>query len=562
MVRKLKMLGLLSLAVLCLSSCGNTNSGGCDPDDTFCDPDDETNLTVIELEDDMNTNYTFDKTITNKDASTNYEIFVRSFYDSDGDGIGDFNGIASKLDYLEDLGIKNLWLMPINPSHSYHGYDISDYYDVNHDYGTLEDFKNLVKKAKEHNIGIIIDFVINHCSDENQMFIDSYNDYVNNNTSADSKADWFNWSTSSKSGYNKYKNSNYYYESRFSSTMPDFNLNNEKVRDEIDKITKYWIDLGVIGFRLDAVLYYYYNDNSDNIAFLNWFKSVCLKYNKDCYIVGECWTGQETISEYYNSGIDSFFSFSTSLAGATNGSIVSCAKGIVSANLFGDYIESQESKMKEINPNAVSSYFLSNHDMDRSSNNLTGFFAKAAASLTYLLPGTPYIYYGEEIGLLGVRKTSPDDGTDVMRRLPMIWNLKDKTGECAFPEKNRQDLSKYSQVSDGVDDLLNENYSLLNHYKKVINIRNKYSFIRDGIFTNLTKNIMAQNSHVLMYKIQNGDDCIIIVHNFNTVNVKVNIGNVSSKILDSINVVKKVPTLDSDGTLKIGKYSSVILNCN
>lgn len=555
-----KRIVLLILTSLFLVGCGNTStSDKCDPDDIFCDPDEETKDEVM-LQEDKNATYVFDNSVSNENASANYEIFIRSFYDSNNDGIGDLNGIKEKLPYLQELGIKNLWLMPFNPSPSYHGYDVKDYYEINPDYGTLDDFKDLVETAKKYNIGILMDFVINHCSNENQWFIDSYNDYIKGNVSEGSKADWFNWSTTQKDGYNRYKNSNIYYESRFSYTMPDLNLSNKEVLAEVDNICKYWLEMGVEGFRLDAVLYYQYMDTSYNVNFLKWLKETCKKYKEDTYIVGECWASQNTINDYYESGCDSFFSFQTSLAGNGNGSIVPTVKRFNSCLKFGDYIEEQEKAMKTINPNALSSYFLSNHDMDRSSANLGGYNAKAAASLTYLLPGTPYIYYGEEIGLLGKRVTSPDDQSDVRRRLPMVWDKANKVGECDFPEKNRQDLNKNDQVKEGVNDQLSTNYSLLNHYKKVLNLRNKYSFIKDASFTNLTSLVSTESGNVLIYELKSGDNKIIVVHNFELNAVKVNIGKVSYMILDSINVTKKIPELDNSGNLLIGSDSTVILN--
>ena len=194
---------------------------------------------TIELKKYEGKNYLFDDNVTNENGSVCYEIFVRSFYDSNNDGIGDFNGITSKLSYLKELGIKTLWLMPIMPSPSYHGYDVIDYYDVNPDYGTMEDFKNLLEQAKNHNIDIMIDIVFNHSSTRNPWFIESYEDYVNNYTGEDSKADWYCWSDKNASGYHIYSGSKgVFYESRFDYSMPDFNTENEKVRAEMVKILK------------------------------------------------------------------------------------------------------------------------------------------------------------------------------------------------------------------------------------------------------------------------------------------------------------------------------------
>ena len=248
--RKLILLvSLFSLSSMTLVSCD-------DEDDMFGNLS-SSDIEEIKLEEYKENNYVFDESSTNENGSVSYEIFVRSFYDSDGNGIGDFTGIKEKLPYLQDLGVKTLWLMPIHESPTYHGYDVIDYYGVNSDYGTMQEFEEMVSSAKEHNIDIMIDMVFNHSSTQNQWFIDSYNDYKNNNTSKGSKADWYCWSDKGKSGYTYYKNDlNSYYECRFDSSMPDFNTENEEVRAEFIKILKHWIDKGVKGFRFDAVKYF------------------------------------------------------------------------------------------------------------------------------------------------------------------------------------------------------------------------------------------------------------------------------------------------------------------
>lgn len=520
------------------------------------DDDNEDDVYVPELKDDTNTNYTFENVENNGGAT--YEIFVRSFYDSDGDGIGDLNGVAEKLDYLKDLGVENIWLMPFNESPSYHGYDVEDYYSIEKDYGTIDDFKALNAKADSLGINIYMDLVINHSSSTNPWFIQSANDYYTNNTSADSKKDWYVWSENSGSNRHEYKNMGFYYEGDFSSSMPDFNLDCPAVREELAKVIKYWLDLGVDGFRLDAVLYYYQSNISKNIEFLNWIKETAESVKKDTYIVGEAWvSNQAGISEYYRSKVDSFFNFPSSLNGSGNDSINSVIKGFTKANLFGASIESKEKDQKTNNPNGKSSYFLANHDMDRSSQNLTGDLAKAAASLMMLLPGNPYMYYGEEIELKGARTSS---STDAERRLPMIWSKDDKTGECDIPDL-RSLGSNYNphQVELGADDQIKTGYSLVNHYKKAINLRNKYSFIEDATFVNLTGNVAENDDHILLYKLTSGENSIIVCHNFNETAREVDVSSLSTKILDSINTTKKIPEF-KNGKLALGGYSTVVLD--
>lgn len=489
--------------------------------------------------------------VSNKDGSMSYEIFVRSFYDTDGDGIGDLNGVKAKLPYLYDLGIKTVWLTPIHKSPSYHGYDVRDYYSIHKDFGTLEDFDNLVTEANKYNIDIMLDMVFNHCSTLNKYFTQSYDDYKSGNTSDTSKADWFNWETTKLSGYNQYND--LYYESRFDASMPDFNLDSVGVRNEIENIMKFWIvDHKVKAFRLDAVLYYYYQEVDKNIEFLSWLEDTAHKYDPNVYIVGEAWDDASTINSYYESKVDSFFRFENANGGGYT-SFINLAKGNISASRL-EAIEENEKKIKENNPKGYSSYFLSNHDQDRVSNNFNEIQSKCAASILCLMPGTPFMYYGEEIQLKGVRAEGVN--TDAPRRLPMIWSKKDKTGECSFPEKGKEYTYKGDQVEKGVNDQLKDGYSLVNHYKKVINIRNKYPFLKEGLFTSLYRQLDIEEDGVIAYKIASGDQYINIYHNFSDKTVTFDV--IGEKITDEINTSKKAPKF-KDGKLTLAPYSSAVM---
>ena len=564
--RLLYALTSLFSLTLVISSCGKKadGSGGSSSSDDGCDPmfgcdsSSEDSGPTITLQEDTSTTYPINTAISNADGTMSYEIFVRTFYDTNGDGIGDFNGITQKMDYLSQMGLKTLWLMPIHKSPSYHGYDVSDYYSVNPDFGTLSDFDNMVQKAKEKNIDIMIDFVINHSSDQNQWFIDSLKDYAEGNTSATSKADWYTWKTSGSS-YKDYKGKRYYYDTYYDfGTMPAFNLDSASLKEEIDNLIKFWVqDHGVKALRLDAAMHYYDNDTKTN-NFLTWLENTGKKYDEDFHMVGECWSSNADVLKYYNSECDSFFKFGSSIAGYSDDAIVSVVKRVNTAKKFGDAIENYEKLVKERNPNGYSSYFLSNHDMDRISNNLPDdTYAKPAAVLLATLPGTPYMYYGEEIYLKGARKTNPDDMSDARRRLPMIWSKDNKTGECKFPESNRPDLANNEQVTNGVEDEMAKGLSLLNTYRYAINIRNKYPIFKHGVFTNMTSQLNTDNKNVLAYKISLGNEYLIVVHNFGLKNVEVNA--LGSEVLETINVGRKIPEL-SGGKLRLGMRSCAILH--
>lgn len=558
MKKRLVILLTSFFSLISLASCNETQSSSvCDEMFEDCNGEGSSNqVNEVKLDAYTGDNYTFDDTITNENGSASYEIFVRSFYDSDKNGIGDFKGVTKNLSYLKELGIKTIWLMPIMPSPSYHGYDVTNYYEVNSDYGTLADFQELTEEAKKLNIDIMIDIVFNHSSSQHPWFKKSYDDYKSNNQNQDSKKDWYVWSTSSKTGYSLYND--LYYEARFDSSMPDFNTENDAVRNEMLNILKFWVDKGVDGFRFDAVKYFDYENTTYNASFLSYLKDEISKYNSSIYFVGECWDNINVINSYYKSTFDSFFKFNASLDGRGDDAILGQVKGINDSNKFGEMIEEQEKTLKQNNPKGYSSYFLSNHDMDRSSNSFSEMYAKMAASLTYLMPGTPFMYYGEEILLKGKRNTSPDDQSDVRRRLPMIWSEKNKEGECEFPEKNRTDLKDNDQVKIGAYDAKEIGYSLWNHYKKVLNIRNKYPFMKQSIFTNLTSKINQQYKHVLAYKLSLGDDYVVVIHNFELSNVEIDVKDLGSQIVDEVSCTKLTPKLENN-KLKIGRLSTVLL---
>ena len=506
--------------------------------------------TEVVLEKDKSIDYVIDESVSNENGSMSYEIFVRSYYDSDNDGIGDLNGVTLKLPYLKSMGIKTLWLMPIMPSPTYHGYDVKDYYSIHPDYGTIDDYKNLVKEAEKLNIDIMIDMVLNHCSNKHPYFQESYEDYIYGNTDEDSKADWFNWGTGG-GNYNGLQ-----YEANFDTTMPDFNLESQGVRKEIDNIFKFWIqECGTKGFRLDAVLYYYKNTTNKNVWFMNYLMETARQYDENFYMVGECWQSDAILNSYAGCKLNSFFRFGQASGGDL--SFINLVKGYGNASNYSETIERNEKSCKQKNPNYNSSYFLSNHDQDRIAKNFVDITNKAAASLLCLMPGTPFMYYGEEILLKGKRKTSPEDYSDVRRRLPMIWSKNDKTGECKFPESNRQDLNRGNeQVEDGVEDKLNENFSLLKHYQKVINIRNKYPFLKNGKYDDMVSELKTSEKSVLAYKIYLNEEYIIVVHNFSRYAVEVT--SPGNEIVDEINTSHLKPKLENN-KLSLGAYSTVVM---
>ena len=388
--------------------------------------------------------------------SVYYEIYVGSFYDSDGDGKGDLKGVMEKLDYIQkDLGASGIWLMPINPSPTYHKYDVIDYKDIDPDYGTMEDFDALVKEMNDRDMDLILDLVLNHTSSEHPWFLKAKEEMKNDACTL--YCEYYNFSDQSLAHYEKIQDG-LYYEAEFWSGMPDLNLDSEYVRDHIKDITKFWLDKGIKGFRLDATTHFYADDTQKNIEFLDWFGKLAKSFNPDVYIVGEAWKDINIIQPMYASGI-SFFNFSLA---QNNGRLV---KDINKGNgtHLAMFMESYQNTIEEYQPDAIDSIFFSNHDNGRSASYFAGQLEKQklASSVYLLLPGNVFVYYGEEIGMIG-------SGKDENKRLPMLWG--DEKGKTTKPSGADYAI----EMEMNVKDEMNNKDSLFNHYQKVIGIRNQY----------------------------------------------------------------------------------------
>ena len=435
---------------------------------------------------------------------TTYEIFVYSFYDSDGDGIGDLKGVTQKLDYINDgddatdtdLGCNEIWLMPVSPSPTYHKYDVTDYMDIDPEYGTLQDFDELVDECHKRHVNVIIDTVLNHTSVEHPWFkeaakyiADNADDFKDRNKTVDENTDessglvfleedlkacpylsYYNFSYEKSDGYEPLSGTDFYYEARFWSGMPDLNLDDDNVKKEIEDIIGFWIDHGVDGFRLDAVTSYYTGDDLKNIEFLTWLNDTIKSQKEDAYIVGECWTNSSTYSKYYKSGVDSFFDFD--FAGS-EGIIAGVARGTNAAANYGKALEKIESQLAEISDTAIDAPFYTNHDMARSAGYYTGKGSqdkvKLAGALNLLMTGNAFIYYGEELGMKG-------SGKDENKRAPMQWSSTDLTGMCNGPA----DMDKFDMKYPALDEQAADEYSIFNYYKAAIKLRNMFPVIARG----------------------------------------------------------------------------------
>ena len=433
--------------------------------------------------------------------TTTYEVFLYSFNDSDGDGIGDINGLIEKLPYIKDLGFTSLWMMPIHPSPTYHKYDVKDYYDIDPQYGTLDDFKDLITKCNENNMKVIIDLVLNHTSVEHPWFqeaksyLESLEDWQTPSAEECKYIDYYHFSKEFQTGYAQLGNSSYFYEARFWEGMPDLNLDNQLVKDEIRSIMEYWLDLGVSGFRLDAVTSYYTGNIEGNVSFLRWLNETGKEINEDCYFVGEAWTNQNEIAKLYESGIDSLFDFPF---GNVDGIIHETTLKNIGVDAYVKKQMEAEEYYSSKNPNYINAPFYTNHDMARSA----GYYAgdseakvKLSGALNLLMSGNVFVYYGEEIGMKGA-------GKDENKRAPMQWSSEEN---CLGPK----DMDDFDMKYPPLNEQEKNAYSIYNYYKQAIHLRNAFPSITCGK-TNIIDELSDQD-YVVYQKTYEDETVYIII---------------------------------------------------
>ena len=415
-----------------------------------------------------------------------YEIFVGSFSDSNGDGIGDLRGIINRMDYLNDgdpdsglsLGVEGIWLTPIFESPSYHKYDVTDFYAIDPDFGTMDDLKELIALCHERDVKLIIDLPINHTSTECRWFKNFTNAHLMNNTRNDyyNFYAWLDADAPIPAGrhFARVAGRDLLYEGNFSDQMPEPDYDNPFVRQTMLDVALYYLELGVDGFRFDAAKYIYYGDHAASAAFWDWYIGELRKVKPDVYTVAEVWDSDGVVDQYLP--VTNCFNFTTS---QTSGLIAETAKG-GDVNRYAAYMERYISHLEGMNPDAMNILFIANHDTDRAAGYLTVASGNmmVAANLYLLSPGSPFIYYGEEIGLRGSRGGA---NTDANRRLAMLWGDGDTVAD---PEGTTYQASK--QTTSTVASMKGNAMSLLNHYKKLIMIRKANPEIARGEYKALT----------------------------------------------------------------------------
>ncbi len=441
-----------------------------------------------------------------RDGGTCYEIFVRSFFDSDGDGIGDLAGLTQKLDYVNDgdpgsrtdLGARCIWLMPIAASPSYHGYDVTDYTRVDPRYGTNEDFRALVEAAHDRGIRVLVDMVVNHVSSQHPYFKHAL-------LHPDSPyRDWFRWSAEpgpdNEWGDNNWRRSpvrDEYYYGFFSSGMPDLNWESEEVREEMKRVASFWLgDMGADGLRLDAV--WHLMETAEGQAghaprthdMLREFGDYVRRAHPGSFTVGEVFDPSDEIFSYYPDQLDAYFAFGVSNA-------------IFDAVLTGDGTGLMDAvlRMQERVPNDRWAPFLRNHDQVRTLTALEGSLqrAKLAAALLLTVPGVPFVYYGEELGMTG---SKPDPRI----RTPMHWEIGPAAG---FTDGVPWEPLQPDSLTANVQTLDGDDGSLLNRYRALIHLRAAHPALGAGELIPLR----ASETRVLSYVRRSGSRAALVVAN-------------------------------------------------
>ena len=438
-----------------------------------------------------------------------YEVFVRSFYDSNGDGVGDLNGLIQKLDYINDgtpasrrdLGASCIWLMPIAESPSYHGYDVSNYYRVDPEYGTNEDFKRLIAAAHRRGIRVLVDMVLNHASSEHPAFKEAQRD------TASPFRNWFRWLPTHPGVKNEWGGDNWhrspvrgdYYYGFFWGGMPDLNYDDPAVMEEAKRIARFWlVEMGADGFRLDAIRHLVEEGTkTTNVprthTVLREYASYVRRIAPRAFTIGEVWDSTGAMLAYYPDQLDAHFAFEVS------DSIIAAVRSGSARGLLPPVLRIQ----REL-PADRWATFLRNHDQTRTVTALGGDTARArvAATLLLTLPGLPFVYYGEELGMTG-------DKPDERLRTPMHWR---RARAAGFTTGKAWQALHPDSLTANVEAQDSDPASLLNLHRKLIHLRRENPALATGELIALE----ASNDAVAAFLRRRGDRVVLVVANLGT----------------------------------------------
>ncbi|MGL4107620.1 glycoside hydrolase family 13 protein [Clostridium sp. LP20] len=489
-------------------------------------------------------------------SSVVYQIYPRSFKDSNGDGIGDIQGIIEKLDYLKELGIDVIWLSPVYKSpNDDNGYDISDYYNIMDEFGTMDDMDRLLKEAKERNIKILMDLVVNHTSDEHKWFIEAkkskdneYRDYYVWRKPVKGKAPNELISTFSGSAWELDEASGEYYLHLFSKKQPDLNWDNEKVRKEVWDLMNFWIDKGIGGFRMDVIdligkvpdemikengpkLHEYLQEMNRN------------SFGKhDLLTVGETWGATPEVAKLYSNPTRNELSMVFQFEHISLDKIPGKNKWDLKPLDLRDLKRVFSKWQTELEGEGWNSLFWNNHDLPRivsrwgNDKEYRVESAKMLATLLHGLKGTPYIYQGEEIGMTNIRFETIEEYNDIEirnmykdrlargfkheelmesiyakgrdnARTPIQWDNTENAGFTTGKPWLKVN-ENYKEIN--VDNALKDKNSIFYHYKKLIEIRKNSETIIYGDY----KLLDYDDKNIYAYIREFNGDNILVVCNF------------------------------------------------
>lgn len=491
-----------------------------------------------------------------------YHIFVPFFCDSNGDGIGDLKGITNKLDYLNDgkgggLGVKGIWLSPIHPSPSYHKYDVLDYYSVAPEYGTMEDFEELVREAEKRGIAVLLDLVFNCTSEQHPAFLYA----CAHPDSPKARMFWLDgnpdvrflnrnavWNT--LPSWHKTENGVSYL-GIYSSVMPDLDFNCPETHAECKKIAAFWLKKGVAGFRLDSAMHLYstseveegVSHHAKNIEWWAEFRDYCRSLRPDCYLVGEVWDTPDIRALYYR-GLDSSFHF------YLGNEIADFLHGKLPAPLFSARLENAYLCARLTDENYTDSPFLGNHDMPRFAEELCpdDDELKQAAAILLTLEGTPFVYYGEELGMRADKSdTCPAYlPADALGRARTAFDWGEESGMCAqrFTRGYRSE-SLLKQKTD--------KKSLYSFYRRLIPLRNASRALTFGRWNPFP----CPDDHVFAYRMSCGAESVVLLHNASSSPVRFPAELDGKDYLDLMDETQTINTVKNKRTLQ-PRHSAIV----
>lgn len=540
MNKKLIMLVAAFTLVLTLAACNDTENNTNDDPNENGEPTYEMQATSSNL----------------KDNDVCYQIFPISFADSDGDGYGDIQGIIDNVDYLVNtLEVDCIWLNPINPSPSYHKYDVVDYYDIDSRFGSIQEFITLVDTLNDHGVDVLMDFVINHTSYQHPWFEASrdpehedhnqYKDYYVWNDFNENEEDY-----PTQTGWYYHGPRDAHYFASFWDQMPELNFDNPDVRQEIKDISTFWLeDVGVDGFRIDAARHIYDQKEvpsgtdyrEKNIEWFVEFNDHIKSVDENAIMLSEIWINSSRVIANYLEGMDTTFNFQN----AEN--LIAAVGSTQAGDVVSDLVEAR-GHYGEVREDFVDSIFLSNHDQNR----VMGAFsenenkARVAANILFTLPGTSWIYYGEELGMNGTNHPGRDE--DV--RQPFKWSASSSYN----PEGGHTGISDWNAHNtslDGVEEQLSDTDSLLNHYLELIQLKKGDSVLTNGTL----EDTETYDGDVMAYLRSEGDTTYLVIHH---------LGNAASDIthaLESYSIIySSNDVTESDGAFTMQGQSSLVID--